>query len=90
MNGDVLTEVRFWSQVIGDAKRTVLCPPDLESRCKGYVDARGLAGLITVKASRACPPNQILVIDEQAIEADMREFLARPIRIRFDPEEWRP
>lgn len=65
----MLTEVRFWAQVIGDAKRTVLCPPDLESRCKGYVDARGLSGIITVVASPGCPPDQIFVIDTPAIQA---------------------
>lgn len=76
---DVLTEVRFWAQVVGDSKRTVLCPPDLESRCMGYVAARGLAHLISIRASPFCPPNRILVMDEQAIEAS----LARPVRIRL-------
>ena len=64
---DLLSEVRFWQQVIGDAKRTVLCSPEMESRCKGYVDARGLGGLITVKASRAVPDDRLYVIDEQAV-----------------------
>jgi hypothetical protein len=75
---DVLTEVRFWAQVIGDAKRTVMCSPDLESRCKGYVDARGLSGLITVKASRYVPENQIFVIDDGAVAAT----IARPVKPR--------
>ena len=35
-----------------DAKQTVICPPELESRCKGYVEARGLGGLITIEANR--------------------------------------
>lgn len=82
MSEDVLTEIKFWSQVMTDAERTVICPPDLESRCKGYVDARGLGGLITVKASPSCPPNQILVLDERAVEASLREAVARPIRLR--------
>lgn len=74
-----MTEIRFWSQVVGDAKRTVVCPPDLESRCAGYVRARGLEHLITVKASRYVPENRIFVIDEQAIDAEM----AKPARIRL-------
>ena len=82
MSTPSLTEMRFWAQVIGDAKRTVICPPDLESRCKGYVDARGLGYLITVKPSPYCPPNQILVLDEQALQASMNEMLARPIVLR--------
>lgn len=79
---DVLTEVRFWAQVVGYARRTVLCPSDLESRCKGYVDARGLGGLITVKASPYVPAETIFVIDEQGLEASMRELWQRPIRLR--------
>lgn len=72
---DMLTEVRFWAQVVGDAKRTVMCPPDLESRCMGYVAARGIEGLITVKASPMVPADRIFVIDEQAIGAAW----ARPV-----------
>lgn len=74
---DVLTEIRFWSQVIGDAKRTVICPPDLESRCKGYVAARGLEHRITVLANQFCPPNQLFVIDGNAVEASVRQSLLR-------------
>ena len=74
---DPLTEIRFWQQVIGDSKRTVLCPPEMESRCKGYVDARGLGGLITVVASRACPDDRLYVMDEQALMASVN----RPLRL---------
>ena len=63
---DPLTELRFWQQVIGDARRTVLCPPEMESRCKGYVDARGLGGVITVKATPVCPDDRIYVMVETA------------------------
>lgn len=79
---DMLTEVRFWAQVIGDVKRTVVCSPEMESRCKGYVDARGLGGLITVKASSGVPDTTLLVIDEGAIAAAVAEAGARPIRLR--------
>lgn len=76
---DTLTEVRFWAQVIGDAKRTVMCPPDLESRCKGYVAARGLEHLITVQANPYCPGGRLFVIDEQAIQASVTR--TRKIRL---------
>ena len=79
---DVLNEVRFWAQVVGDSKRTVVCPPDLESRCKGFVDARGLGGLITVKTSPYVPAETIFVIDEQGIDASLRKMSQRPIRLR--------
>lgn len=82
---DVLTEVRFWAQVMTDAQRTVLCSPENESRCKGYVDARGLAGLIKVVASPGVPDNQLFIVDEHAVEADLREAWSRPIRLRHDP-----
>lgn len=74
---DVLTEVRFWSQVMTDAKRTVHCPPDLESRIKGWVDARGMGGLVKVITNPMCPPNQVFVIDEAAIEASFQQSLHR-------------
>lgn len=76
----MLTEVRFWAQVIGDSKRTVICTPDLESRVKGWVDARDMGALIKVIANPACPPNQIFVIDEQAIEANFQQSITKPHR----------
>jgi hypothetical protein len=69
--GDVLTEVRFWAQVLTDAKRTVLCPPEFESRCKGYVNTRGLGHLITVTASPFVPDGCLYVMDEGAIQAEL-------------------
>lgn len=72
---DMLTEVRFWAQIIGDARRTVLVNPDLESRVKGWVDARGLGGVITVNASPAVPTDRCYVIDTGAVEADLRRAL---------------
>lgn len=75
MSNDPLTEVRFWAQVMTDAQRTVICSPDLESRIKGWVDARMMGGLIKVIPNPVCPDNQIWVIDEHAIEASTAEFL---------------
>ena len=78
---DVLTEVRFWRQVMTDAKRTVLCNPDLESRIRGWVDARGLGGLITVTPSPAVPMDRVFVVDEQAVQASFAQLASRPIRL---------
>lgn len=75
MDSDPITEVRFWLQVMTDARRTVFCPPEWESRCKGYVDARGLGGLIKVVAHPWMPPNQLVVVDENAMEASCRQSL---------------
>lgn len=79
-----LTEIRFWTQVMGDAKRTVICNPDLESRVKGWIDARGMGGLITVQATPICPINRTYIVDEQALQASLNEVLSRPIKI-----DWR-
>lgn len=65
---DMLTEVKFWAQVVNDAKRTVLCAPDLESRIKGLVDARGMGGIITVKASPAVPGDRLYVVDGSVLQ----------------------
>ena len=75
---DMLTDVRFWAQVLADSRRTVLCSPENESRCKGYVDARGLAGLILVQASTMVGDDQLIVIDQGALDA----MLARNPRRR--------
>lgn len=76
---DVLTEARFWAQVMGDARRTVHCPPDLESRIKGWVDARAMGGLITVLPNLACPPNQVFIVDQGAIDASFQQSIQRSL-----------
>jgi hypothetical protein len=68
----ILTDVQFWAIVGEIGKRTIICPPDLESRVKGYyIDARGLGGLLKVQASPACPDGKIFVIDEEAAKAEL-------------------
>ncbi len=47
-----LEEVKFWLQIIEDAKRTIVCSPEFESRLKCGLEARGLAGLTKVVVSR--------------------------------------
>lgn len=74
---DPLTETRFWAQVLTDAHRTVICSPDLESRVKGWVDARMMGGLITVIAQPFCPDNTIYIIDENAMAASLAEAHTR-------------
>jgi hypothetical protein len=76
---DMLTEVQFWMQVLTDMKRTVFCSPDLESRCKGYVDARGLSHLITIKVSPFVEDDCIYVLDDGAMQAELnRPWKAAP------------
>jgi len=74
-------EIRFWMQVMTDAERTVVCSPELESRCKTWVDARGMGHLITVKVSQTCPDETIFLFDERGIDAEMRKAMLAPIRL---------
>ena len=76
-SNDILTEVSFWMQVMGDAKRTIVCSPDLESRVKGWIDARGMGHLLKMVANQACPDNRIIIIDEQALAADLAASIQR-------------
>lgn len=78
---DILDEVRFWTQVMTDSERTVFCSPEMESRVKGWVDARGMGGVITVMADRACPDDRVYVIDHRAMDAMTAKALQRPIKI---------
>lgn len=80
---DVLTEVRFLAIVGEISKRTICCSPELESRVKGYIDARGLSGLFTVIVSPALPNDRILVVDDDALQAEMN----RPLKWNFGGTE---
>ncbi|WP_411095965.1 hypothetical protein [Streptomyces sp. 020-2-3H-GM] len=75
-------EFRFFAQIIGDAQRTVLCEPHRVAEIQEAVNRLGMAGIVTVKASQACPVGKLLVIDEQALEASARQAASRPIRFR--------
>lgn len=72
---DVLNDVRFWQQVTTDGQRTVVCSPDLESRIKGWVDARMMGGFIKVVPQRFCPDDVIYVVDENALAATLAQDL---------------
>lgn len=77
----VLDEVRFWQIVLASQARTIVCSPEMESRVKGFLDARDLRGTYNVVVSRVCPDTSVYVMDEQAIQADVNESLAKPPRI---------
>lgn len=72
---DILTEVRFWAMVGEIQRRTLVCSPELESRVKGWIDARGLGGTFTVKVSTVVPDDRILVIDEAAGQAYLNQTI---------------
>lgn len=76
---DMLDDIRFWAQVMTDSERTVVCPPEYESRLKSMIEARGLSGLLKVLARPECPDDKLIVIDEHAIDASTAQQLgAKP------------
>jgi hypothetical protein len=82
---DILDEIRFLMQAHVDAQRTLLCGPERVHAVRAAVDQLGASAIFTVKASPACPPGKILVLDEQALEASWRQTVQRAghgIRLR--------
>ncbi|MER7761513.1 hypothetical protein [Streptomyces sp. NPDC097619] len=73
----MLTSIRFHDQVLLDARRTLVCPPNLADEVRAVVKKYDAAGLFTVVASPACPEGRLLLLDEQAMEADLRASLLR-------------
>ncbi|UPZ27697.1 hypothetical protein MUK60_07595 [Streptomyces sp. LRE541] len=76
----VIDDERFWQQIEGDAKRTVLCEPHRLDEIQAAVQQRGLTDTITVHASRACPPGKLLVLDDSAMEAAWQQAIQRAAR----------
>ncbi|MEV7112347.1 hypothetical protein [Streptomyces anulatus] len=77
---DFWDELRFTTQVMNDAKRTLICEPDKADEVRALIEARGAAGTFRVKASGACPPGRILVLDEPALTAAQNQTLQQITR----------
>ncbi len=83
--GDIYTNLAFWAQIQGDAKRIVICEPRRVDELRAAIDERGYGNIVTVRASAACPEGQMIVIDEAAMEASERQLFQRAgkdIRLR--------
>lgn len=78
----MLNDIRFYDQILGDAKRTICCPPEHATAVRDEVERRGAGHLFTVLVSPVCPPGKLIVIDEQAMEASMRQAALGPIKMR--------
>lgn len=70
----MLEAIRFHEIARQEAKRLILCEPHREHAIRAAVDQAGAADILTVRASVACPPGKLLVIDEGALEAQQREW----------------
>ena len=77
----ILDNIRFWAQVVQDARRTLVVSPELEAPVVELVEAYGLAHLVTVKTSEHLLDGNAYLVDEQAIQAE----LERPLRIWLPP-----
>lgn len=76
----MLTDIRFYEQIVGDAKRTIICQPSMLDAIREVVEARGVGHVYTVRASLACPDGKLLVLDEQAMEASFQQAAQRGLR----------
>lgn len=76
-------DIRFWSQVVEDSRRTVLCSPEWESRIKTWLAVEGLDRAVDVQVSPAVPDDQVFVVDLNALEASTNQALIRSARSWF-------
>jgi hypothetical protein len=71
----MLDDVRFWSQVVEDARRVILCAPKHEAQIKAWLASRGY-WLYEVRSTPIVPGDRVYIIDEQGLEAQLRQWQA--------------
>ncbi|MER5653409.1 hypothetical protein ABT076_10380 [Streptomyces sp. NPDC002131] len=76
----MLIDIRFYDQILGDSKRTIICPPGLADRVRAVIEAHSAGDRYTVRASAACPDDKLIAIDEQALEASFQQAAQRGLR----------
>lgn len=74
-SGDPLAVLRHWNEVLKSHQRTVLCGPEVEDTVRQAVERYNLSGLFKVQSSDVIPDGSVIVVNEHAIEANMREVL---------------
>lgn len=85
---DPLAEIRRWVDLITcgqmereEARRTIVVPtPELAVEIEAMAAAAGLGDLWTVKHNQYAPDGYVYIIDEQAIDAGLRESLQQSLR----------
>ena len=70
---DPVTEVQFWAQVTEDDRRTVFCAPGRMAEVKQLLAEHDMGEQFDVHESPGCRPNQILMVDHNALDAAMRQ-----------------
>lgn len=68
-------ELGFLDIVREESKRTIYCELHRVHQIRAAVDQAGASGILTVRANSACPPGQLLIIDENAMAAAQEEFI---------------
>lgn len=76
----MLTEIRFYEQILGDAKRTIYCQPSVAAAVRDAVEAHGTGHLFTVRSTPACPEGKLILVDDQALEASFNAAVQRGMR----------
>lgn len=71
------TNIAFAEIVRAESKRTVFVGADDADRIRWHVDQAGLGDVITVQESPYVAPGRAYVVDEQAIDAGIREAFAQ-------------
>ncbi|MEV6014757.1 hypothetical protein [Streptomyces sp. NPDC051997] len=69
----MLTAIQFFNLVREESKRVIVCEPHREHQVRAAIDQAGAADILTVRPSAACPEGKLIVIDESALEAGLRE-----------------
>ena len=82
----MLDAIQFVDIAREESKRTILCEPHRKHQVRAAVDQAGAADILIVRESAACPEGKLLVIDEAALEAQIRQWQQGLIR----PGRWRP
>jgi hypothetical protein len=84
----MLDAINFLHLIREGSKRTILCEPHREHQVRATIDQARAADILTVRPSGACPEDKLLVIDENALEAGLREAAQQgPM---FPSMWWRP
>jgi len=68
-------ELGFLDIVREESKRTIYCEPHRVHQIRAAVDQKGATDILTVRASAARPPGQLIIIDEGAMAAAEAEFI---------------
>ncbi|MCX5239809.1 hypothetical protein OG824_31870 [Streptomyces prunicolor] len=61
-------DIAAWYRRLHEARRTLICEPHLVDELRAAVEAKGLAGLITVTGSPVCLPGQAFVLNPAALD----------------------